>query len=93
MARQSAPKATGPSLLATGPPPRTRTENSELAEVRAQVREARETIEAIRNGGIDSLVIGPPGQEQVYALASVDRPYQLIVQAMNEGAATVSPGG
>ena len=41
----------------------------------------------------DSLVIGPPGQEQVYALASADRPYRLIVQAMNEGAATISPRG
>jgi PAS domain S-box-containing protein len=93
MDRQPAPSATGPSLLAAGPPPQSRAESSELAEVRAQLREARETIEAIRGGGIDSLVIGPPGQEQVYALASVDRPYQLIVKAMNEGAATVSPRG
>jgi PAS domain S-box-containing protein len=61
--------------------------------VREQLREAHETIEAIRGGGIDSLVIGAPGQEQVYALASVDRPYQLIVKAMNEGAVTVSPRG
>ena len=65
----------------------------ELAEVRAQLREAQETIEAIRGGGIDSLMIGPPGQEQVYSLASADRPYRLIVEAMNEGAATVSPRG
>jgi PAS domain S-box-containing protein len=66
---------------------------TELAEARAQLREAQETIEAIRSGGIDSLVIGPPGQEQVYSLASADRPYRLIVEAMNEGAATVSPRG
>ena len=61
--------------------------------MRAQLREAQETIEAIRGGGVDSLMIGPPGQEQVYALASADRPYRLIVEAMNEGAATVSPRG
>jgi len=66
---------------------------AELAEVRAQLREAYETIEAIRSGDVDSLVIGPPGQEQIYALASADRPYRLIVAAMNEGAATISPGG
>ena len=70
-----------------------RVEPADLAEVREQLREARETIEAIRSGGIDSLMIGPSGEEQVYALASVDRPYQLIVRAMNEGAATVSPRG
>ena len=66
---------------------------AELAELRAQLREAQETIEAIRSGSIDSLVIGPPGQEQVYALATADRPYRLIVEAMNEGAAIVSPRG
>ena len=64
-----------------------------IAELREQLREAYETIEAIRGGGVDSLVIGPPGQEQVYTLASADRPYRLIVQAMSEGAATISPRG
>jgi PAS domain S-box-containing protein len=66
---------------------------AELAEARAQLREACETIEAIRGGGVDSLVIGPPGHEQVYALASADRLYRMIVEEMNEGAATVSSGG
>jgi hypothetical protein len=42
-------------------------------------------MEAIRTGGVDSLIIGPPGAEQVYALASADRSYRLIVEAMNEG--------
>jgi PAS domain S-box-containing protein len=93
MARPSAPKATGPHHPATGSSRESHAEKAELTEVRAQLREACETIEAIRGGGIDSLVIGLPGQEQVYALASVDRPYQLIVTAMNEGAATVSPRG
>jgi PAS domain S-box-containing protein len=69
------------------------TQTGELAELRAQLREAQETIEAIRSGGVDSLVIGPPGQEQVYSLASADRTYRLVVEAMSEGAATVSPRG
>ena len=94
MARSSAPKAARPSRVATEPTGESRTaEQAELAEVRAQLREAQQTIEAIRGGGIDSLMIGPPGQEQVYALVSADRPYRLIVEAMNEGAATVSPRG
>ena len=94
MARSLAPNATSPSRLATGPAGDSRAqEQAELAETRAQLREAHETIEAIRGGGIDSLMIGPPGQEQVYALVSADRPYRLIVEAMNEGAATISPRG
>src|ERR1700730_2718382 len=93
MARSSAPEVTGPSRLATGLPGESREETVELAEVRAQLREAHETIEAIRGGAIDSLVIGPPGQEQVYSVASADRPYRPTVAAMNEGAAPVSPRG
>src|ERR1700730_11866188 len=92
MARSPAPEVTGPSRLATGPPGASR-EEIELAEMRAQLREAHETIEAIRGGGIDSLVIGPPGQEQVYSVASADRPYRLMLEAMNEGTATVSTRG
>ena len=61
--------------------------------MRAQLRELQQTIEAIRTGDVDSLIIGPPGQQQVYALATADRPYRLIVEAMNEGAATVSIRG
>ena len=68
-------------------------ETAELAELRAQLREAQETLEAIRTGSLDSLVIGPPGQEQIYSLATADRTYRLLVAAMNEGAATVSPRG
>jgi PAS domain S-box-containing protein len=68
-------------------------ETAETAELRAQLREALETIEAIRGGGVDSLVIGLPGQEQVYTVASADRTYRLIVEAMSEGAATISPRG
>ena len=78
----------------TGSPAEThREEGAELAEVRAQLRELQQTIEAIRTGGVDSLIVGPPGHEQVYALATADRSYRLIVEAMNEGAATVSTGG
>ena len=38
-------------------------------------------------------MIGAPGQEQIYSLATADRTYRLLVAAMNEGAATVSPRG
>ena len=75
------------------PPRESSGDGAELAELRAQLREAQETIKAIRDGAVDSLVIGPAGQEQVYSLASADRTYRLLVEAMSEGAATVSPRG
>jgi PAS domain S-box-containing protein len=94
VARSSVRRAEGPSRPATGSPAGNHREESvELAEVRAQLRELQQTIEAIRTGGVDSLIVGPPGQEQVYALATADRSYRLIVEAMNEGAATVSTRG
>jgi len=86
-------QASDPARPAAGQAGESGAQGAELAEVRAQLREAYETIEAIRSGGVDSLVIGPPGREQIYALASADRPYRLIVAAMNEGAATISPRG
>jgi len=90
MARPSAPEAAGPGRPVAGQPA---AEAADTAELRAQLREANETLDAIRGGGVDSLVIGPPGQEQVYTLASADRTYRLIVEAMSEGAATISPRG
>jgi PAS domain S-box-containing protein len=94
VARTSPPGSEGRSRPAAGPHAESHREDGvELAELRAQLRESQQTIEAIRSGDIDSLVIGPPGQEQVYALATADRSYRLIVEAMNEGTATVSARG
>ena len=66
---------------------------ADFAELRAQLQEALETIEAIRAGDVDALVIGPPGEERLYTLTSADRTYRLLVDGMNEGAATVSSSG
>jgi len=68
-----------------------REDRAELAEVQAQLRELQQMVDAIRSGSIDSLIIGPPGHEQVHQTG--DRSYRLIVEAMNEGAATVSTDG
>jgi PAS domain S-box-containing protein len=87
------PEATDLGRLTARPALARPAETAELAEAQEQLREALETIEAIRGGGIDSLVIGPPGQEQVYSVASADRIYRLIVEAMSEGAVTISPRG
>jgi PAS domain S-box-containing protein len=64
-----------------------------VTQLRAELREARETIEAIRGGGVDSLLVGPPGQEQIYSRSNADRTYRLVVEAMSEGAVTISPQG
>jgi PAS domain S-box-containing protein len=93
MTRSPTPEATGASYLAAGAAGPSDAENAEVAELRTQLREAHETIEAIRGGSVDSLVIGPPGQEQIYAVATADRLYRLIFEAAQEGFAAVSPRG
>ncbi|HYP47837.1 MAG TPA: histidine kinase dimerization/phospho-acceptor domain-containing protein, partial [Thermoleophilaceae bacterium] len=64
------------------------------ADVGALLDEAVETLRAIRAGEVDALVVadGSPG-EQVFTLASADRPYRMFVEAMRDGAATVSDSG
>jgi len=93
MTASPGPRTAGPGDRAPAPSATHSRERTELARLQEQLREAHETIEAIRTGEVDSLVVGPPGQEQVYVLASADRPYRLIFETMNEGAATVSPRG
>ncbi|MBI5383418.1 MAG: PAS domain S-box protein [Verrucomicrobia bacterium] len=61
----------------------------ENAELRAQLEEAQETLRAIGAGEVDALVMG----EQVYSLKGAETPYRLLVEAMNEAAATLLPDG
>jgi len=63
------------------------------SELRRQLEEARQTLEAIRHGDIDGLVISGPEGEQVYSLAGTEHVYRVIVETMNEAALTVDPGG
>ena len=61
----------------------------ENAELRARLEEAEETLRAIRAGEVDALVMG----EEVYTLKGAETPYRLLIESMNEGAATLAPDG
>lgn len=52
-----------------------------------QLQELKETIEAIRHGEVDALVMKGPEGEQVYSIQSADRPYRLMIEEMPQGAA------
>ncbi|MEY2427523.1 MAG: hypothetical protein QOJ40_408 [Verrucomicrobiota bacterium] len=67
--------------------------SSQVAELRARLREAEETIEAIRTGEVDALLVASPDGDQVFTLQGAERPYRLLIEAMNEGALTVLPDG
>ena len=66
---------------------------SELDELHAQLLEARETLDAIRNGEVDALVVSGPHGEQIYTLQGADSSSRVLLQEMSEGALTLLPEG
>ncbi len=62
----------------------------ELEELRRRLEEAEDTIEAIRSGGVDALVVNQDDEQQIYTLKSADYIYRMLIESMNEGALTLS---
>jgi PAS domain S-box-containing protein len=68
-----------------------RLENGALRE---KLREAEETLEAIRNGDVDAVVVsGADDVPRVYTLETADQTYRLLVEEMQEGALTLTRSG
>lgn len=65
----------------------------ELEQLRARLDEAEETILAIRSGEVDALLVLGPDGEQVYTLRGADHSYRVLLEDMNQGAATLLPDG
>src|SRR6201994_1445347 len=62
-------------------------------ELISRLREAEETLTAIRAGEVDAVVVAGPAGQQVYTLENADRPYRVLVEQMQEGAVTLSENG
>ena len=58
--------------------------------LRAQLAEARETLRAIRGGEVDALVGTGKNGPRVFTLEGAGHAYQLLIEAMNEGALTLT---
>ena len=59
-------------------------------ELTARLREAEETLRAIRSGEVDAIVVAGPRGEKVFTLEGADHIYRVFVERMNEGAAVLS---
>jgi PAS domain S-box-containing protein len=68
-------------------------EDTELEDLRRRLEEAEATLSAIRKGEVDALVVSGQQGEQVYTLRGADHSYRVLLQQMNEGAATLLPDG
>jgi len=54
-----------------------------------RLREAQETLDAIRAGEVDAVLVDGPKGQQVYTLEGPDKPFRLFVEHMQEGAVTI----
>lgn len=62
-------------------------------ELRRRLREAEDTLEAIRQGEVDAVVVDGAQGKQIYTLESPDQPFRIFVEQMQEGALTVTLEG
>jgi len=65
----------------------------ELEDLSFQLKEANETIHAIRTGQIDALVVETEDGPQLYTLKSADHTYRVFIEKMKEGAVTLNSKG
>jgi PAS domain S-box-containing protein len=61
--------------------------------LQARVQELEDTLTAIRQGTVDALVISAPTGDQVFTLQGAEHPYRVLVETINEGAATLDAEG
>lgn len=66
---------------------------SENQELRYQLEEATETIDAIRTGQVDALIVQNGDGPQLYTLKTADQTYRMFIEKMNEGAVTLNREG
>lgn len=65
----------------------------EIADLTRRLREAEDTLEAIRTGQVDALFVEAGEGMTVYTLESADRPYRTLIEQMQEGAFSMTPDG
>ena len=66
---------------------------AELEELRHQLWEAQETIDAIRTGQIDAIVVNGKNGHELYTLKTADYSYRVFIEKMTEGAVSLNYEG
>jgi PAS domain S-box-containing protein len=66
---------------------------AKLADAESKLAEALQVIQAIQSGDVDAVVVSRPEGDQVFTLRGAEYAYRALVEAMNEGAATLGADG
>ena len=83
------PRTRGPS----SPRPTALTRPQHEEKLRSRLKAAEETLAAIQSGEVDALLVLGRRGEQVVTLKGGEPAYRMLVEAMSEGAATLSSDG
>jgi PAS domain S-box-containing protein len=88
-APKGARRSLGPLLrkLPSSTPP------DQQTKLLARLKTAEETLRAIQSGEVDALMVSGRRGEQVVSLKGGEPAYRMLVEAMSEGAATLSRNG
>lgn len=65
----------------------------EIEALRVELDEANDTINAIRSGEVDALIVNDNAGLKVFTLKSADQTYRLFIEKMTEGAVTINEKG
>lgn len=65
----------------------------DIEELEQRLEEANDTIEAIRTGQVDALIVKNDNGHQLYTLKSADQTYRVFIEKMTEGAVTLNEKG
>ncbi len=66
---------------------------AKIGELEEKNHELEETLDAIRSGEVDAIVISRGDVQQVYTLEGADQPYRILVENIQDGALTLSRTG
>jgi PAS domain S-box-containing protein len=66
---------------------------AKIQALQVRLHEAESTLEAIRLGHVDALIVQGPDGEQVFTLEGADHRYRVLVETMNEGALLLDRSG
>lgn len=69
------------------------TPSNRQTKLRARLKTAEDTLRAIQSGEVDALMVSGNRGEQVVTLKGGEPAYRMLVEAMSEGAATLSRDG
>lgn len=70
-----------------------KTAEHQIIDLQNRLQEAEDTLEAIRIGAVDALVVKGGDSQEIFTLKSADYMYRMLIESMNQGALTLNFDG